>query len=603
MWKAALGGAAILFLQAAAALSSEPYQVVDLVPGVGDAGIDAIVAAGPDAVFSRGVELWASDGSAAGTLALHAGPVRNLTAHDGRVAFTVPRSGPGREELWFTDPTSTGATLASTIVGEGTCDVFGSPCTGTEPQLAALTSVGDLLYFRQNGYALWRSDGTTDGTQRIAFYASRVCSTGCFCCFHLGAELGQFTAVNERLSLVMNNGFTGEYAIERADGASVSPVTSSIFADVLAGVRGRLFIAEQAPFVPTALWVNDGDGTRPLVAFADDSRQLSRLTASAGLLYFVVGAGSPTAELWRSDGTPAGTFALLAGDADQLTAFADGLAFRRLQPGGGELWHSDGTVAGTAMVSPLTPSEITALDATLFFVAGDADGAELWRSDGTAGGTAQVADLVPGPAGSSPAALTAACGRLFFTATTPAAGRELWALDVAPGTCALADEASCVVHAECDRGVPCTSGQCGAAGCSTFALACCSDAACADGDACTIDQCNPLLGCSHTLPSGLEAVTCVFGAAGSEADRCPGEILPRYVGQPLERVRTLLARASAQMVPSRALKRVAGVIRALDRTQRRVDRALGRGAISGACRAALSEMIATGRSRAAAWMP
>ncbi len=74
---------------------------------------------------------------------------------------------------------------------------------------------------------------------------------------------------------------------------------------------------------------------------------------------------------------------------------------------GRELWRTDGTAAGTTLVSDInpggadsSPSFFTAAGTNLFFVADDGvDGAELWKSDGTLAGTALVADLTPGSGG------------------------------------------------------------------------------------------------------------------------------------------------------------------------------------------------------------
>ena len=55
---------------------------------------------------------------------------------------------------------------------------------------------------------------------------------------------------------------------------------------------------------------------------------------------------------------------------------------------GRELWRTDGTAAGTAMVADLTPGptgsaprELTVVDGIAYFTAG---ATEFWRSDGTA---------------------------------------------------------------------------------------------------------------------------------------------------------------------------------------------------------------------------
>ncbi len=72
---------------------------------------------------------------------------------------------------------------------------------------------------------------------------------------------------------------------------------------------------------------------------------------------------------------------------------------------GVELWRSDGTAAGTYLVADIWPgtngsfpTDLVAVYGKVFFNANDgAHGPELWASDGTAGGTYMVSDIWPGP--------------------------------------------------------------------------------------------------------------------------------------------------------------------------------------------------------------
>jgi trimeric autotransporter adhesin len=84
--------------------------------------------------------------------------------------------------------------------------------------------------------------------------------------------------------------------------------------------------------------------------------------------------------------------------------------FRALTSSDGEeLWRSDGTAAGTVMVKniyhthPLqdsNPEYLTELNGSLYFTAKDAEfETELWVSDGTDAGTRIVKDIYPGSAG------------------------------------------------------------------------------------------------------------------------------------------------------------------------------------------------------------
>lgn len=104
---------------------------------------------------------------------------------------------------------------------------------------------------------------------------------------------------------------------------------------------------------------------------------------------------------------------------------------------GQELWRSDGTEAGTWRVRDICPgrcwariTEITVVGARLFFGADDGvHGNEPWASDGTEAGTRLVADLAPGLPGSRPEWITAFGERVFFTADDGTTGREPWVFD------------------------------------------------------------------------------------------------------------------------------------------------------------------------------
>jgi ELWxxDGT repeat protein len=72
-----------------------------------------------------------------------------------------------------------------------------------------------------------------------------------------------------------------------------------------------------------------------------------------------------------------------------------------------ELWKSDGTTAGTVLVKDInpgssdsSPASLTNFNGTLYFRANDGvNGYELWKSDGTAAGTVLVKDINPGSSG------------------------------------------------------------------------------------------------------------------------------------------------------------------------------------------------------------
>jgi ELWxxDGT repeat protein len=179
------------------------------------------------------------------------------------------------------------------------------------------------------------------------------------------------------------------------------------------------------------------------------------LTAVGDTLFFVADDGRGD-ELWKSDGTAAGTILVrvinTSGSSSyprSLTAVGDTLFFTADDGSSGyELWTSDGTFAGTVRVTDIRPggsssfpSSLTVVGDTLFFRANDGiSGTELWKSDGTAAGTVRVADIYPGGSSSFPSSLTAVGDTLFFTADDGSSGYKLWKSDsTSAGTVRVAD--------------------------------------------------------------------------------------------------------------------------------------------------------------------
>jgi ELWxxDGT repeat protein len=116
---------------------------------------------------------------------------------------------------------------------------------------------------------------------------------------------------------------------------------------------------------------------------------------------------------------------------------------------GRELWKSDGTMAGTVMITDIdtnpyiasNPDKFFALNNRVYFVATDgSNGRELWYTDGTAAGTAMMKDINPLALNSNPLNLMAINGMLLFSADNGINGRELYECDgTVSGTKMIAD--------------------------------------------------------------------------------------------------------------------------------------------------------------------
>jgi ELWxxDGT repeat protein len=170
------------------------------------------------------------------------------------------------------------------------------------------------------------------------------------------------------------------------------------------------------------LWKSDGTTAGTIlvrdISPGDGSSYPNSLTVMVDLLFFAAANG-----LWVTDGSEAGTIELRANCIPYWLKVSGNLLFfgGNDQTTGGELWKSDGTIDGTILVKDINPGTgssmphaLADLNGVLYFAAGDADGTELWKSDGTEAGTVQVKDIIPGPNGSNPDFMTNINNVLYF---------------------------------------------------------------------------------------------------------------------------------------------------------------------------------------------
>jgi ELWxxDGT repeat protein len=399
---------------------------------------------------SDGLErsVWTSAGNPADTLALPGTGMApdqpapaDLTIAGGLGFFTLDHGAEG-VELWRTDGTFPGTFVIATF---------------HDRLVDRLMEIGGRLLFLVSSttgekplHSFWTSDGTPAGTvKRLDLPEDTVGVTDFVT---LGTEL-QFVALRETSTQLFRS--DGTPAGTRALLELYAP---SYLGPAAARVGHQVYFLAQAktPLTGIALWRTDGTPEGTVSALSTEAPSYLLPTALfefQGQLYFfssnleIDDTGQQM--LWRGLG-PAMTLITRAGaqpgylPSPEFTVLGSELFFRAWDPEHGyELWKTDGTPAGTALVRDVVPGPdssdprgLTVAGGRLFFSAQeDVHGRELWTSDGTSAGTKLVVDLAPGGPSSRPEELTAADNRLFFTADDGLTGREPWSLPLDVPAC------------------------------------------------------------------------------------------------------------------------------------------------------------------------
>lgn len=384
------------------------------------------------ATIGSGRELWTSDGTVAGTSLfkdINPGriPAQGSDSSDpeilgifaGKLWF-LANDGTNGVRLWQCDGTPA-----------GTVPMSGSPLFVRNPEISPSGAVlgSRLLFLSNHGQDLWQTDGTLAGTSRI-YQRGQPGKTVSF---------DKLVAADGRLYLRGDNGSAHE--LWTTDGTAAGTILLKSIAAVsgnppdLAALGSRAVFAAETPVEGREAWVTDGT-----VAGTTLLRDLWPGTAPS--------SSSP------ANGRPRG-----------FVSLGDRVMFGGLSPDtGDEPWVTDGTTGGTQVLADLT---VTAWDSRFLStgvppgsaidsITADANGAwwaanddkrrtgsELWHWD-RLNPPYLVRDLSPlaatrifpfpspayyGPAGSSPSRLMILGSQLWFRATDPIYGDELFVSD------------------------------------------------------------------------------------------------------------------------------------------------------------------------------
>jgi ELWxxDGT repeat protein len=326
----------------------------------------------------NGRALWATDGSLEGTrIVAHVEPASNALATE-------------------------------SVMGVGPID----------PSTQPVAEVGGQLFFTARdgttGSALWVTDGTTEGTVRLA----RIDPAGVSLLEPVfPADLA---VVGNRVLFAADDGASGR-ELWATDGTllgthRVRDIHRSGGADpeLLGKAGDRLIVSANDGTRGRGLWSTDGtsEGTTFLAPVAALHASFGHSSAELGSALYLIGRDRRGRALWRTDGTRPGTRAimraefeadygtpdlLVAGRTLYLAGFARREGDRDFLP---FLWASDGTARGTRLLRRVPWADSGSImgsfavsDDSLYFVAarpGSYNSFALWRSDGTRASTRVV---------------------------------------------------------------------------------------------------------------------------------------------------------------------------------------------------------------------
>jgi ELWxxDGT repeat protein len=365
--------------------------------------------------LSLGSSLWKSDGTQEGTTL-----VRDISPYisdnsiaysefisfQGKTFFLLQDDGSELGGLWVTDGTSPGTRQ---LKGFRYGDFYGLTPSGGQ----LLFSASDWL----QGVELWKSDGTPEGTAMVTDLTRGVYEPGSSSPYGL-TPLGDMV-------LFAADDYVHGTELWRSDGTPEGTVlVKDIWAGAEHGGPGKfgefdnkVWFTVFSPEGAFNLWSTDGSesGTQQFTNLAVSYTAATPIAVVNNLLLFSK-LWNPTSggeELWSTDGTVTGTVSLLP-DISESARFTSGLFcvagdliyfFTRMGDtwdSGTRIWRSDGTPEGTYFLADFKPgqtwavlssSDIVAFNNELYFYIYGTDGKQVWKTDGTNAGTKLVTDI------------------------------------------------------------------------------------------------------------------------------------------------------------------------------------------------------------------
>ncbi|MDO1451696.1 PA14 domain-containing protein [Rhodocytophaga aerolata] len=380
---------------------------------------------------ANGIQLWKSNGTAESTVLVKSftssipSPFSQLTEVNGLLYFVLNK-GSNTYELWKSDGTSGGTILLKSIN------------SGAAKGFSGLANLNGVLYFSgydpATGWELWKSNGTAAGTQLVKDIYPGTGSSSPSSLYAWNGSLYFAASTPDKGTELWKSDGTAAGTVLLKDiapeqeGRYGGSFEVSSFPDTFVAFNGALYFLAQTDYDrydvgnDRQLWKTDGTTAGTVFIKSIGLPVEFEMLVINETLFFVAQAAQAdefgtkmrSQQLWKSDGTGAGTVILKEFYQEYYYDFFPSFELTNLNgtllftlPGGeinnGELWKSNGTSQGTVQVKEIypegggipnssTPQDLTVVNNTLYFSAYDGFGVsrQLWKSDGTEAGTVKV---------------------------------------------------------------------------------------------------------------------------------------------------------------------------------------------------------------------
>ncbi|MEM8523392.1 MAG: T9SS type A sorting domain-containing protein [Bacteroidota bacterium] len=353
-----------------------------------------MVSLGDNFYYNIGFDLWKSNGQNYGTVRVYGGATNPgdfvYLKKANTIIFSADRHQDRNRELWRMNSYENGSELIKEI----------NPNGASSPH--SFYATDDYVLFFANdgihGAELWRTDGTTAGTYLLKDINPSEAST-----FSRGVEfirLGNYYYFSA---------YSKEFGSElwRTDGtAAGTSMVKDINVGEYSGISSRivksngiLYFSGSTRRTNSELWRSDGtsEGTYKLkeVRPGNKGSNINALLGLEHMLYFTASSENNIAELWKSDGSTEGTTLVKVLDRGfnanrpyRLIPLTDNTFVfdHKNDSYGYEIWVSDGTEQGTYALCDIYSEEQSshvnnffAYNNKLFFTAEDGiHGREIW---------------------------------------------------------------------------------------------------------------------------------------------------------------------------------------------------------------------------------